>query len=695
MATIWIDFETYNEHPISAGAYKYAETVEIDILSYAIDDAQAVSLDMTLLGAFENLPKEFIDAVANCTRIWAHNAQFDRKVWELSSFNDVITCPPIEKWACTMTQAYEHGLPGKLADLCVVLGVPQELAKVKDGSRLVLLFCKPLGKNRKLDRATRETHPVDRAKYLVYGGNDVEAMRSCHKRMPRVNYPNNEAELALYHLDQTINDRGIYMDSELADAAMLMITKEQLRLKAALIEHTDGAVTSANKRNKMLEFILDEYGIAVADLQKTTVQSMLADSDIPEPMKDLLLIRRDVSKASTAKYKKLANAIGTGGRLRGMLQFRGASRTGRAAGRIFQVHNLPSRGILKADDIEQGIWFMKRGYADLYTDEVMRLASSALRGTVIASPGHKLCVSDWANIEGRLVAWVSGEQWKIEAFRDFDAGTGADLYKLAYAKSFQKPLEDVTDSDRDLGKVLELACGYAGGVGAFVTFALGYGMDLEQIALQLRGTLPADLVAEATKYLKWRRDQDMGDYGLTDEVFITCDVLKRAWRNAHPAVVQVWANFENSAKAAISDPGQEYWVNEHVSFKMLGSWLFMKLSSGRVLCYPGAYLKGKTIMFEGQHPITKRWGKQSTYSGKLLENLGQAMGAEILYHSLPRVEARGFKTLFHVHDEPVTETLDNGELSHVDLSEVMTQGFDWVEGLPLFAKGFDAYRYRK
>lgn len=679
---LWLDTETYSETPIKSGTYRYAANSEVMLLAWALDDGPVTVEDLTATGTPS---AAFLEASASCTEVWAHNAMFDRAVLRRAGW-----APPLERWRCSMVQALAHSMPGSLDALCTVLRIPQDKAKHQAGKALVQLFCQPRPKNIRLRRATRETHPVEWRRFMDYAGADIDAMREVQRRLPSWNFPGHE--LALWHIDQRINDRGYAVDVELAEAALRAIADERQRLSHLAREMTGDAVGNATQRDALLDHIAGTYGVILEDLRGSTVDRLL-DSDLPQGLRELLEVRQQASTTSTSKYRALVDGH-TDGRLRGTMQFCGASRTGRWAGRTFQPQNLPSRDLLPPAEIELGIGALKADAAHLAFDSVMALTSSCLRSCIVAPDGRKLVAADLSNIEGRVLAWLAGEEWKLQAFRDFDAGTGHDLYKLAYAKSFGIRPEDVTKAQRQVGKVQELALGYEGGVGAFVTFAEAYGIDLERMARDAWSTLPVQLVTDADEFHDWCQTERRPTHGLSREAFITCDVFKRAWRQGHPATAALWRDLSDAVLAAIDVPGKAFRVR-HLSVRRDKAWLRIVLPSGRTLCYPSPKVDGQKITYMGVDQYSRKWERLSTYGGKLVENVTQAVARDVMAAAMPAIEAAGYQIVMTVHDEIVTEAPDEARFHEDELAELMATPPRWAPELPLAAAGFQGKRYRK
>lgn len=682
---LYLDTETFSPVPITNGTHAYAEQAEVMIWTYALGDGPVKLWDCT---AGHTVPGDLAEYLADDgILLVAHNSHFDRTVLRHNGYDF-----PVTRWRDTMVKALSHGLPGGLAALCDILKVPTDQAKDKAGRQLIQLFCKPRPATSKIRRATRETHPKEWAEFLEYAKLDIHAMRAVDQKLPEWNYQG--VELALWHLDQVINDRGVLVDTELADAAISAVARAQKILAARTLELTDGAVQAATQRDALLRHLLAEYGIDLPDMQMSTLERRIADPDLPEAMRELLAIRLQASTTSTSKYKTLAKAVSSDGRLRGTLQFNGASRTGRWAGRLFQPQNLP-RPVLKQDKIDAGIAALKADCADLIFANVMELTSSAVRGCIVAPKGKKLVVSDLSNIEGRDQAWLAGEEWKLQAFRDFDAGTGHDLYKLAYAKSFGIKPEAVSKDQRQVGKVQELALGYEGGVGAFLTFAAAYNIDLEAMGEQAIGAIPQSILSEANSALAWTRLNNRPTFGLSDRAWLVCDSFKRSWRYAHPAIASMWKELDEAAQMAVARPGVTMTCRS-LRLRRDGAWLRIRLPSGRSLCYPSPQLdtSGK-LSYMGINQYSRKWSRLKTYGGKLFENVCQAVARDVMAHNMPTIEQAGYRLVLTVHDEVVTEAPDSDEFNDQHLSTLLATNPPWALDMPLAAGGFTAYRYRK
>ncbi len=670
--TLLLDFETFSATPLAHGTHTYADDSEIMVATYAVDDEEEVSCIDTTAG--ESLAPLIIE-IKRADRIVIHNSYFDRTVAAAHG----IVIPP-EKIIDTMVLALMHSLPGSLDKLSEIYNLGEDKAKIKDGKRLIHLFCKPRPKKQKLRRATRETHPEDWAKFIEYAKMDIVSMRAIYKKLPRWNFTKEERDLWL--LDQRINDRGIYVDCDLAKAALRTFDKQGLTLDERANEMTEGLVTSLSQRDRVLDYLnRDPEAFFINDLKKGTIADLLKEEELPDDIREMLTLRLEGASTSPTKYTALLRSTSPDSRLRGTTQFCGAARTGRWGGRIFQPHNLP-RPKLKSGAIEIGIEAMKLGVEDLLFDNPTDLCVSAIRGVVHSAPENKLVIADLSNIEGRVLAWLAGEEWKVQAFIDYDNGVGPDLYMATYAKSFNVSMDAVIENEehgdgkfRSIGKVLELACGFGGSVGAFASMGMIYNVKV-----------PAEEALE----------------------------LVRAWRAAHPATTKFWYALSDAVWQCIEHPDDNtpVWKVRGIRIDRRKSWLRIQLPSGRYLCYPNIRIKPRkkiwtdidgnqtiewrdTICYDGVDPFKKYWGTVETYYGKIVENIVQATSRDILAHGMKLAEAEGAEIVLHVHDEIIAEVPDSNNWPVRVLEECMSRNPDWATGLPLAAKGFETHRYRK
>jgi DNA polymerase bacteriophage-type len=705
MTTLYLDIETYSPVPIKHGVYRYAEEAEILLSTYAIDDGPVKVIDHTdlkghgwLIGGM-NAWADMVDVLVAADEVVAHNSMFDRAV--LAAHGMFIE---LHKWRDTMVQAMTHSLPGGLEKLCAILQVPLDQRKMADGKALIQLFCKPRPKNSELRRATRETHPEQWKQFIEYAGLDVEAMRACHKRLPTWNYSG--AELELWHLDQRINDRGVAVDVDMAAAAIRTAERVQRGLAARATDLTGGEVASTTQRDALLAHILDAHGVDLPDMKGDTIERRLNDPDLPWEVRELLGNRLEASRASVAKYKAMLRSVSKDGRIRGTLQFAGALRTGRWAGRLIQPQNfkrtpeyLTGKGAEGDAKVAFAAEAIAADAADLFYDKPLEVLASGVPWAIVAPKGKKLVCPDLSNIEGRVLAWLAGEEWKLAAFRHYDENPKdktRDLYIIGYAKSFGESIADVVadyeagGQKRQVGKVQELMLGYQGAVGAYVTGAATYRLDLNTLVPAL-ATVPAWAREKAADF--WTRAEGDGrTFDLKRDVYTVCHAFTSMWRAANPKTVQFWWDLFDAATCAIASPGQEFPVGR-VTFRRDANWMRIRLPSGRYLCYPNP--KIDPLSYKGVNQYTRKWQTILTYGGKLAENITQAVACDVLKAAMPNAEAEGYEIVFHVHDELVAEVPDTDEFSADELGEILATNPSWADGLPLAVGGYETYRYRK
>jgi len=655
MTILYLDLETFCATKISHGTYRYAEDAEVMLVAFAWDDEPVVVWDCTE-GVWDTFARGLQKAVDQAERVVIHNSNFDRTVLREQGVNI-----PVEKIVDTMVLALQHGLPASLGQLCDVLNVPQDKAKDKAGKKLIHLFTKPCPKNWKLRRATRETHADEWNAFIEYARLDVDAMRDVHGRIPHWN--DNAYERNLWLTDQRINDRGIAVDLDFARSALRAFDRASRTLASRAAHLTGGSVTSATQRQRLLDHFKDTLNFEPEDLTRATLGNLLS-GDLDPQVRELLEIRQQAAATSPAKYTVLLNGTSRDGRLRGLIQFCGAARTGRDAGRLFQPQNLP-RSPDWFDDVvqETTVAAFKADCEDIIWDNVSERCAFGVRGALVAPVGKKLVIADLSNIEGRVLAWLANEEWKISAFKAYDRGEGHDLYKVTAGRILGKDPDDVTKSERQLqGKVPELAGGYQGGVGAY----------------RKMGGAVFD--------------------AMSDEAI---QEIVTAWRRAHPRTRSLWYDMEAAAREAINNLGASFGVRDLITFDVKPdtqgiAWLRMRLPSGRYLCYPRPEVSASgNITHEGLNQYTRKWERLDTYGGKLTENAVQAIARDVFMSGMLRAEVYGFDVCIRVHDELVCETPDNPTYTKEGLAELMSTNPSWSAGLPLSAAGFETLRYRK
>lgn len=688
---IFCDLETYSETPIAYGSHAYAEHAQILLFGYAIDDEPAKVWDLT---SGDPMPADLKAGLKKCmageaTTVWHNGFMFDTIVLK----HDLNIDLPLEAIEDTMVMAYQHGLPGSLGILSDVFHMAEDKAKDKEGKRLVQLFCKPLPKNWKERRATRLTHPTEWQAFINYCRLDIEAERELYKKLPKLNATAKERAIQL--IDARINRRGMLMDVELAKAAVKCAEENQEVLRQKTVEATNGALESTTQRDKLIQYIKEEYGWDIPTMTKAELEKRVDDTSIPEPVRELLALRLMSTKTSVKKFEAVINAVNKDDRLRGCLQFRGAARTGRWSGRLFQPQNLP-RPSLSDGEIALAIEAAKAGVLDMFFEDPAKALSNCLRGLIIAPAGKKLVVADYSNIEGRVLSWLAGEEWKVKAFEEFDAGHGHDLYKLTYGRTFNVDPAKVTKPQRQMGKVLELAMGYQGGAGAFVTFAKGYGIDLDALADTIAETIDPNIWSEAEQSYAYFAEKNL-TCGLERKTFIACDAVKRAWRMANSNIADLWKKADEAVVKAMNSPARVK-IGEFVSMYRAGAYLVVQLPSGRKLCYPSPRLDEDgtcTFSYMGVEQFTRKWKRIKTYGGKVVENVTQAVAADVLAEGLINLEAAGYETVLTIHDEVLAETPNTADYNVKEMMRLMTELPDWTKGLPLAAAGFEDVRYRK
>lgn len=664
-----IDIETYSDVDIGkAGLYKYAQSPAFQILlfAYSLDGAPVQVVDFT---AGETIPVAVLGYLFDPNTIkQAYNSSFE--VYCLSRYFDLGGAGAeqygmtyhewLSQWRCTMLHGMYLGYPGGLDACGKALGLPQDKQKMSVGKSLIRYFCVPCKPTKANGGRTVNLPRHDPAKWELfkeYNAQDVVTEMEIENKLG--NFPVPKDVQKQWELDLAINARGVAVDTKLVAAAQTMdaeVRQEYLKEARSIT-----GIDNPNSVSQLTAWLTEQTGETLTDLRKGTVAQLLK-SDRPEgTSRRLLEIRQELGKTSNKKYDSLAVATCGDGRVRGLLQFYGANRTGRWAGRIVQPQNLPrtyihgdllpmARELVKADNTAALRWIF---------GSVPDTLSQLIRTAFIASPGNMLLDADFSAIEARVIAWLADEDWVLDVFRD----TGK-IYEATASRMFNIPIEKIKKGQpeyayRQKGKVATLALGYQGGVGAMRTMDSGHELD----------SLSDDEVQE----------------------------LVDLWRKANPNIVKLWCDVESSAKEAVTNGRTSFLkhgitIERNIDAKKDLDFMSITLPSRRKLYYPQPAITQNrfgrpSISYMGQNQTTKKWERIETYGGKLVENIVQAVARDCLAEAITRLEAAGYPVVFHIHDEIVVDTQsEKQDLS--DMERIMAEVPSWAPGLPLNADGW-------
>lgn len=650
-----VDIETYSSVDLAgSGVYAYTEAPDFDILliGYKFDDEAEVHVIDTLAVDRDFDPElyEFREALTDPGIIkTAFNANFERTC--LAKWTGA-AMPP-EEWRCTMIKALTLGLPGNLADVGIAMGLPEEKLKDPQGKALIQFFSKPCKPTRTNGQRTRNLPAHDPAKwklFIEYNRQDVVTEQEILRQLDIYKTP--ESEQQLWALDQHMNDNGVKLDIPMVEKIVEYDTQRRQELQ----EEAKVLTGLANPNSlAQLKKWLSKQGVTMTSVTKDTIAATL-QTDIPDSVRRMLEIRTALGKTSVAKYSTMLTAVCQDHRLRGILQFYGANRSGRWAGRLVQTHNLAKNSL---PDLDLARELAAAGDFDTLATlfgETAFVFSELIRTAFIPSDGCRFVVSDFAAIEARVLAWIAGEEWTLEAFRQ-----GKDIYCETASMMYRVPVEKHGQNShlRQKGKVAVLACGYQGGVGAMKRMDKG-------------GSIPEDELQSVV-------DQ---------------------WREANSKVVKLWRTCELAAKTAIQEH-RTVRLAHGIAFSYINRNLFIQLPSGRKLCYWDTRLKqddytGRlSITYMGVNQETKQWGETETYGGKLVENIVQATARDCLAVAMTRVSALGYKIVMHVHDEMIVDVPNTDTEAPGRINAIMAQPIDWAEGLPLKGDTYETPFYKK
>ena len=661
MKTLSIDIETYSSVSLQkSGVYRYVEAPDFEILlfGYSIDGAPVKVIDLT---TGEKIPDEILDALTDETVTkWAFNANFERICLSQHMKNLGMSLDPFhdnhplstemarylnpEGWRCTMIWSAVMGLPLSLEGCGAVLGLEKQ--KLTEGKDLIKYFCQPCAPTKSNGQRTRNLprHAPDKwAAFKRYNVRDVETEMSIQQRLQK--FPVPDFIWDEYHIDQEINDRGVAIDLPLVRQAIDMDARSRSELTEAMRQLTE--LENPNSVQQMKQF-LTENGLEVDSLGKKVVTELIKTA--PPELRRVLALRQQLAKSSIRKYQSMINAVCSDGRARGMFQFYGANRTGRWAGRLIQLQNLPQNHL---PDLEHARAIVRSGDYDsvemLYED-VPDTLSQLIRTAFIPKDGCKFIVSDFSAIEARVIAWMAGESWRQEVF-----ASGGDIYCASASQMFKVPVEKhgINGHLRQKGKIAELALGYGGSVGA----------------LKAMGAL---------------------EMGLTEDELYP---LVEAWRQTNPNIVSFWWDVDRAAMEAVKFRHEADTHGIHFEYK--SGMLFITLPSGRKLAYVKPKIGtnkfgGQCITYEGVGG-TKKWERLETYGARLVENIVQATSRDILCYAMRTL--RCCSITMHIHDELVIEA--DPRMSLKAVCEQMGRTPPWAEGLQLNADGYETTFYKK
>lgn len=641
MKTISIDIETYSSVNLTkSGVYKYCEADDFEILlfAYSVDGGEVKVVDLAM---GETIPLPVLNALTDENVMkWAFNAQFERIC--LSKY--IGKHMTAKAWRCTMVWAATLGLPLSLEGVGAVLGLEKQ--KLTEGKELIRYFCTP-GKLR--DGTTIRHLPQDAPErweqFKKYNIRDVEVEMSIQKRLSK--FPVSETEWQNYILDQEINDRGIMLDMDLVESAIEC--DNEMRESNLQTAREITGLENPNSTVQLKEW-LSEQGVKTETLSKDAIEELL--SEATDNVAEMLNIRKQLAKSSVKKYTAMETAVCKDSRARGLIQFYGANRTGRYAGRLIQVQNLPQNHL---PDLEQARTLVKKGFyndIEMLYDFVPFVLSELIRTAFVPKPGCRFYVADFAAIEARVIAWLAGESWRQDVF-----ASGGDIYCASASQMFHVPVEKngVNGHLRQKGKIAELALGYGGSVGALKAMgAVQMGIDESEL-----------------------------------------QPLVDAWRRANTKIVRFWYAVDSAVKECIKE-GHD--TKTHgISFSLQSGILFITLPSGRRLAYVKPRIGenrfgGESVTYEGISGA-KKWERLESYGAKFVENIVQATARDILAEAMLRLNTSGFDIVMHIHDETVIEAAPETSLD--EICRVMGQTPAWADGLILRADGYVCDFYRK
>ena len=651
--------------------------------------------------------------------VCAFNAGFERLIWwNVATPKYGWPKPRLEQFRCTAVTAAAMALPRSLDRLGDALGL--KIKKDKAGSGLIKIHSVPVG----FDYANKAVwhpladDPASLERFHAYCDIDVLAEEEAHNRL----VPLSDMEMQVYWLNERINDRGLRIDTRSAHAALKLADSAKEKINAELCKLTDGAVTAVTLTARMKEWIHSQ-GVDIAAMDKDEIDDTL-HLQLPDNVRRALELRIEGGKASVEKVAAMLRSTTRDGTIKGVFLHHGAGQTGRFSSKLCQVHNMPRpRKVYEDAHVRRDVLFdaLREGSPEimdlLYGDTLGRtlhLLADALRSFIWAAPNHRFIGGDFSSIEGRVAAWYGRETWKLNAYRELDAGRGAGLYETAAAGIYNVPVKEVTKQQRQVGKVAELALGFGGGAGALSRMARANKMDLA-VAFPTLWEITDDEGQEKAerRYEENLKRGDTTAQSLTREAYLAAELIKTAWRTKHPGTVQAWRSLMDAAFTATQNPGEPAAAIglPFARYIVAHGFLWLQLPSGRCLAYgvpeirpvevPWADKSLEPAKREKQPAVTVRgvganntWMRYPLNISICYNNLVQATARDLLVHAMLNVEEAGYPVKMHVHDEIVAE-LPNHLGSVKEFEELMCRAPKWAAGLPMAAAGFTLKRYAK
>lgn len=663
MRHLSVDVETYSSVNLAdCGAYKYAESEDFEVLlfGYSVDFGEPEVID---LACGENIPMEIVIMLFDPTvRKHAFNAAFEwitlSRYFKLTRKEQLAWA---RQWHCTMIHAYYLGYAGNLDMVGKAVGLPEDKQKLATGKALIRYFSCPVKATKTNGGRTRNLPHHDPEKwdlYKEYNRMDVVAETNIYMKLKGIPVPDFVWEQ--WFTDLKVNSRGVYVDTDLVYGA-LAIDKDVRKDQMTEFKQLTGLANPAS--NTQLPSWVAQHGVDMPNMQKATVADTLKRDDLPEEVREALELKKEVSKTSIKKYNKILDYLCDDNRIRGLLQFYGASTTGRYAGRGVQLQNLPRTYLKDIDTARDLVKQQNSTGMEMLYDSVSDTLSQLIRTAFIPSPGNVLLDADFSAIEARVIGWLAGEEWVLEEFR----GAGK-IYEATASQMFGVPKEQIKKGTelyklRQQGKVAQLACSYGGGVAALT-------------AMDFNHEIPDDMKPG----------------------------LVKQWRAANPHIVAFWSKLERACIDTIKS-GTSHTINGRIRSHLVSSggitYLQLELPNKRSIYYCEPHMTvnrfgNESIGFYGKNQVTGKWEKQETYSGKIAENVTQSVARDLLAESIERLEANGFEILFHIHDEVVIDYGgDDADEALEKVYALMSEVPKWAKGLPMAADGWVGAYFKK